>query len=423
MNSPLRVVLLLLLALAAAQGNAQIAHVEVIQNESGFQLLRDGEPYFIKGAGAKEHFDLLKSSGANSIRIWSTGRVDLLDSAAQHGMTVALGLYVRPERTGMDYNDTYAVRGQIEQLKTEILKYKDHPALLLWGIGNEMDLRYSNFKVWDTVEELAQFIKEVDPHHPTMTVIAGLDPSKAHMIKSRCPSVDILGINAYGSIENTPANIRKFNWDKPYIFSEWGVNGPFEAPRTAWGAKIEPPNGIKVNMRQRRYVDRILADSERCLGSYCFLWGQKQESTATWHGMFTADGHPTEAVDVMQQCWTGSWPAKRAPSILDIQLNGAGWRKDHVMHSGEEGILHVDIESPPDDALTIEYRLYRESQSRAIGGDLQEEPEELSIEVSVVDDATVRFRAPQEEGAYRIFAFVRNERNQYSVANVPFLIH
>ena len=166
MNHPLGVVLLLLFAVAALQGNAQIAHVQVIQNQSGFQLLRDGEPYFIKGAGAKGHFDLLQASGANSIRIWSTSRVDLLDSAAQHGMTVSMGLYVRPERTGMDYNDPYAVRGQIEQLKTEILKYKDHPALLLWGIGNEMDLRYANFKVWDTVEELARFIKEVDPHHP-----------------------------------------------------------------------------------------------------------------------------------------------------------------------------------------------------------------------------------------------------------------
>ena len=92
------------------------------------------------------------------------------------------------------------------------------------------------------------------------------------------------------------------------------------------------------------------------------------------------------------------------------------------MHSGEEGILHVDIESPSEDALTIEYRLYRESQSRAIGGDVQKEPEELFVEVTVVDDTTVRFRAPQEEGAYRIFAFIRNERNQYSVANVPFLI-
>ena len=54
-NHPLRVVLLLLFAFAAPQGNAQIAHVEVIQNESGFQLLRDGEPYFIKGAGIPIH--------------------------------------------------------------------------------------------------------------------------------------------------------------------------------------------------------------------------------------------------------------------------------------------------------------------------------------------------------------------------------
>ncbi len=422
-NHPLGVVLLLLFAVAALQGNAQIAHVQVIQNQSGFQLLRDGEPYFIKGAGAKGHFDLLQASGANSIRIWSTGRFDLLDSAAQHGMTVSMGLYVRPERTGMDYNDPYAVRGQIEQLKTEILKYKDHPALLLWGIGNEMDLRYANFKVWDTVEELARFIKEVDPHHPTMTVIAGLDPSKAFMIKTRCPSVDILGINAYGSIENTPANIRKFNWDKPYIFTEWGVNGPFEAPRTAWGAKIEPPNGIKAKTRQRRYKDRILGDPERCLGSYCFLWGQKQESTATWHGMFTAEGHPTEAVDVMHQCWTGARPEERAPSIVDIELNGIGWRKDHVMLPGEEGILHVNVEWDVDDAVTLEYRLYRESQSQAIGGDVQEEPEELAIEIKAIDATTVRFNAPKKEGGYRIFAFARNERNQCSVANVPFLIN
>ena len=139
-------------------------------------------------------------------------------------MTVSLGLYIRPERSGMNYNDEYAVKGQIEQLKQEILKYKDHPALLIWGIGNEVDLRYSNFKVWDTIEELAKFIKENDPNHPTMTVIAGLDPSKVYMIKKRCPSIDILGLNAYGSIENASNYIRKYNWDKPYIVSEWGVN-------------------------------------------------------------------------------------------------------------------------------------------------------------------------------------------------------
>ena len=72
---------------------------------------------------------IYRSLEANS-NIWSTNNGQLLDSAYNHGMTVSLGLYIRPERSGMNYNDEYAVKGQIEQLKQEILKYKDHPALL-----------------------------------------------------------------------------------------------------------------------------------------------------------------------------------------------------------------------------------------------------------------------------------------------------
>ena len=259
---------------------AQVSKVEVTTNALGnFELQRNGIPYYIKGAGAKDHFDLLVRSGGNSIRVWSTNNIAFLDSAHHYGLTVTLGLHVRPERSGMDYNDEYAVKGQIEYLKNEVLKYKDHPALLVWGIGNEVDLKYSNFKVWETIEIIAKFIKEVDPNHPTMTVIAGVDPSKAFYIKKYCPSVDILGLNVYGSIENAGANLRKFNWDKPYIVSEWGVNGPFEAKKTSWKAKIEPPNGVKAEQRKRRYIQLIEKDKERCLGSYCFLWGQKQESS------------------------------------------------------------------------------------------------------------------------------------------------
>ena len=311
---------------------AQVSKVEVTTNALGnFELQRNGKPYYIKGAGAKDHFDLLVRSGANSIRVWSTNNKAFLDSAYHYGLTVTLGLHVRPERSGMDYNDEYAVKGQIEYLKNEVLKYKDHPALLVWGIGNEVDLKYSNFKVWETIEIIAKFIKEVDPNHPTMTVIAGVDPSKAFHIKKHCPSIDILGLNVYGSIENAGINLRKFNWDKPYIVSEWGVNGPFEAKKTSWEAKIEPPNGVKAEQRMRRYLELIEKDKERCLGSYCFLWGQKQESTATWHGMFLSNGNPTEAVDVMQYCWTGEWPKSRAPSIKNISLENIGWRKDHIL--------------------------------------------------------------------------------------------
>ena len=61
-------------------------------------------------AWAKDHFDLTVNSGANSIRVWSTNNKSLLDSAHNHGLTVTLGLHVRPERSGMDYNDEYSQR-------------------------------------------------------------------------------------------------------------------------------------------------------------------------------------------------------------------------------------------------------------------------------------------------------------------------
>ncbi len=403
--------------------HSQVSKVVITKNTEGnFELKRNGEPYYIKGAGAKDHFDLLVKSGANSIRVWSTNNKAFLDSAHKHGLTVTLGLHVRPERSGMDYNNEYAVKGQIEQLKNEVLKYKDHPALLVWGIGNEVDLRYSNFKVWETIEILAKFIKEVDPNHPTMTVIAGVDPSKAYYIKKYCPSIDILGLNVYGSIENAGANLRKFNWDKPYIVSEWGVNGPFEARTTSWKAKIEPPNGLKSDLRLRRYQELIEKDKERCLGSYCFLWGQKQESTATWHGMFLSNGNPTEAVDVMQYCWTGEWPQSRAPSIRDISLENIGWRKDHIVAPSSQVTMKIEYLKYNNNKVIFEYVLYPEAFSDKIGGDIQTSPEPINFEIVNQRDNELVFISPKIKGAYRIFAFIKNELGQSSVANIPFLV-
>ena len=314
-------------------------------------------------------------------------------------MRVTLGLHVNPERTGMDYNDEYAVQGQIEQLKTEVLQYKDHPALIIWGIGNEVDLKYSNPKVWETVEALAKFIKEVDPKHPTMTVIAGLSPSKVFMIKKYCPSIDILGINAYGSIKNAPINIRKYNWNKPYMITEWGVNGPFEARMTSWKAKKEPPNGIKADLRQKRYQEIIKADQEMCLGSYCFLWGQKQESTATWHGMFLNNGCPTEAVDIMHYCWSGIWPENRAASIYSMSMNGIAWNLDHVVSAGTTAELEVDFNPHENAEVTFEIKLFPESQTKKMGGERQETIVEIPLEIVTEGSNTFSFKAPYQKGA------------------------
>ena len=145
-----------------SMGSGQAAVVTLVADSAGWSLMRNGVQHEILGQG-KAHFGLLEECGANSIRLWSTNKSALLDSAHQRGMSVMLGLYLRPERTGMNYNDVHAVEGQLAELKQEVLKYKDHPALLLWGIGNELDLKYTNTRVWDAVEELAKFIMTSTP--------------------------------------------------------------------------------------------------------------------------------------------------------------------------------------------------------------------------------------------------------------------
>jgi hypothetical protein len=418
MKASLTATLVLFLTLVA---KGQSPQVTVVPDSAGWTLVRNAEELSIRGAGAKSHFDLLDDSGANSIRLWSTNKSALLDSAHQRGMTVMLGLYLRPERTGMDYNDEYAVQGQIEELKQEILKYKDHPALLIWGIGNEVDLKYTNTRVWDSVEELAMFIHQVDPNHPTSTVLAGIDPAKIHMVKSHCPSVDILGVNAYGSIEKLPLNIRRFGWEKPYLVTEWGVNGPFEAPRTSWGAKKEPPGGVKASTRLRRYNEIISSDSSMCLGSYCFLWGQKQESTATWHGLFLSDGKATDGVDAMHKAWLGEWPDFRSPSIQHIGMNGSGWESEHVFPTEAEVVVDVTLEEWFDD-VSWRCALFPESTSQKTGGDRQESLEEIPLSYTISDQGTFEFTTPRQPGAYRVFVTACREDAKCSSANIAFLV-
>jgi hypothetical protein len=118
--------------------------VELVHEEGRYRLLRGGRPYDVRGAGTVGKLDALAAHGGNTIRTWSTGSSDdqphVLDEAASYGLTVALCIDIGRERHGFDYNDEDALARQLEFARGEVRKYKDHPALLMWIIGNEPNL-------------------------------------------------------------------------------------------------------------------------------------------------------------------------------------------------------------------------------------------------------------------------------------------
>ena len=403
---------------------AQNAPIPVVLKEEGgkWSLYRGEAPYYVKGAGGQKQLDKVVECGGNTIRTWSADNAGkVLDEAHARGLTVCLGLWVGHERHGFDYNDKYAVAGQLEKFKEIVKRHKDHPALLMWAVGNEMDLFYKNFRVWPAVEEIAQMVKELDPNHPTMTVTAGIDVSEVQMIRDQCPSIDILGVNTYGDIGNVPDKIRQYGWDGPYMITEWGPNGHWESPKYEWGVAREQTGAEKADVYLERF-QKYIAQDNLSVGSFVFLWGNKQETTATWYGLFLKSGEPTEAVDVMQYVWSGKWPANRAPRVSGMTIDGKKHRENIYLTPGKTYEAILDVRDPENKEIKIEWELIPESKDTKAGGDFETAPEAIEGFVISQEGAKLQFKAPRTVGPYRLYAIARDEAGKAGVMNVPVFI-
>ncbi len=396
---------------------AEAIPVTLAQVADGWQLLRGGEPYFIRGAGGSASLEKLKAAGGNSVRSWDADDSgELLDAAHALGLSVTVGIWLGHERHGFDYGDETQVREQFDRAREAVLRYRDHPALLLWGIGNEMEGfdEGDNPLVWKAVNDIAAMIKRLDPAHPTMTVTAEIGGARIASVHERCPDIDIHGINAYGGAQSLPGRLRAGGASKPCILTEFGPPGPWEMPTTDWGAPIELTSSQKAAFYRQSYEQGVTAARARMLGSYAFLWGHKMEGTATWFGMFLDDGSPTGVVDAISELWTGSPPANLAPRVEPLVADGPT-RVD----PGAEIRVRAGVLDPDGGPVRTHWALRAESDDYATGGDYR--PTLPDIEGAVVegDAEGARVRMPAEPGPYRLFLYAWNEAGLAATANIP----
>ena len=411
----------LVASLPAGTALAEAIPVELQQTDRGWQLLRGGQPYFIRGAGGTGSLQQLSAAGANSVRTWGADDIGgLLDEAHALGLSVTVGIWLGHERHGFDYSDANQVREQFERAREIVLRYRDHPAVLLWGIGNEMEGFEAGGEpaIWAAVNEIAAMVKALDPAHPTMTVTAEIGGLRVESVNERCPAIDIHGINSYGGAPSLASRYRAAGGTKPYVLTEFGPPGTWETASTEWGAPHELTSTEKAAFYRRSYQAGVMEAPGLALGSYVFNWGYKMEATATWYGMFLPDGARLAAVDVMTELWSGEPPADLAPTVQPLMVDG-----EARVNPGDRLRVRTAAADPDGGELRIRWALRRESGDYAPGGDFRRMLPDIDGAILKASRQGALVRIPAQPGPYRLFVYVYDEEGNAATASLPLFVN
>lgn len=402
--------------------------VYISYHDGKYQLYRNGKPYIIKGAAGYENLQRLQLAGGNTIRVWDTARLgQILDEAYANNIAVVAGLPMPVSGVWSYYNDSSKVSAQLKGFRSIVNRYSSHPALLMWCLGNEVDFpykpRFKNF--YRAYKHLLKMIHEEDPDHPVTTALINFERRCIYNIRMKLPELDLISINSFGSLHNLQKELDQFSWfwNGPFLITEWGVKGPWEADLTAWKVPIEYNSTVKAAKYLELYTHSMPTRSPRFLGAFVFLWGHKQETTHTWFNLFDDRGNASETVNVMEYIWTGKWPAHKAPQIKDLLLDGKTAKENIILNANTVHTAEVFVQQLPGNPAGLHWEILKEdwyaknwyepNTKKPAGYD--------SLLISFNENKAI-FRTPKKEGPYRIFATFSDGRGYFASANTPFYV-
>jgi hypothetical protein len=228
---------------------------------------------------------------------------------------------------------------------TSIVKaYENHPAILMWDIGNEWDLNNYNGQYPDltsatmATEEFALLIKSLDPNHPVASSIADPDiftvhplspsfspyalarPYTSDMVNTLAPDVDVWGIQVYrgamfgdvfnewASISTKPMFVGEFGADS-YDHRSGGENQPMQAQ---FDASLSDEDYLNLS------AERTTGTS---LGALAFEWNDEwwKNGDPNTHNISgeTNGGQPDDYND---EEWFGLVDINRKPKTVYVTL-------------------------------------------------------------------------------------------------------
>lgn len=291
------------------------SRVEIQRVAGGFELLRNGQPMVIKGVGYanvvpiadaparaqkwREDLRLIAASGFNTLVGWVDREHtlpwtrELLDLAHESGLSVIVPFYLPPDA---DYTDPATLAWLRAAVSEWVQQHRDHPALLMWGLGNETfreigaDAERAE-ALAAAYWQLADLVHELDPYHPVTYRAAEeryIGPLQAAYDSSRRERPWFaLGLNVYDSTLPPEhfASVLYERWPQ----RSWDVAAyvaEFNAPYLSGEARAE----ALVQM-----WGLIRREPTRFLGGAIYVWSTAgPERTDPLYGLVDASNRPID---------------------------------------------------------------------------------------------------------------------------------
>ncbi len=425
-KSTIQFVLLGILAFSTVTLSAKTT---IQKNNGKWEILVDGEPFDVKGvtfggdwtpetlgAQLKE----LKFLGVNSIRLWGTNDMTnmLLDSCHAYDINVMVGIWLRHGRPGMEADDSFDYltdKKGMEDMYNGAMKtvdlYKNHPAVLTWGVGNEVYLNiatdkekveYSKF-----LERICSDIKKKDTNHPITSVEAWTFGLK--WWKEMVPSVDIYGINSYGGGVNAlQGELEKAGIDKPYVVTEFGVTGEWDVKDDKNGVRMEPNDQQKYDAIAKGYHDWI-ANKPSCLGVYVFHYSNGHNFGGPWL-LLKHQGSYRPQYWATREAYTGKKPINNVPSISTFSL------PDEKVKTGAWIPVTLEASDMENDELKVSFHYNQRIGSRK----KKDQIIALNYRGNLEDGFEIQI--PDEDGGIKVYAYVKDSYNNMGIAHTSITI-
>jgi len=423
----------LMLAPLTLLTSASLAGFEIPETLSAEQAARfkPFESFHIKGVCGEGDYERLSSFGVNTVRGYTISSPETmrakLDEVHSYGMKMIVSEWMphhgeNKGDNGSTWDFDYEKSGDklIADLLAKVEAIGDHPAILMWGLGNEVHLDEPYLR---TINRMSEEIHKRFPHHLTSLTIINAEPHKLEKIKREAPDIDVLGLQSYsaGAVRGGIKNA-EMHWKKPFYYSEFNGKGPWNFKNTDWGVALDETEPSRLGDLRQAY-DAIEA-SNLCLGSTVFIWGYTGVNRPTYFSLLLAEDPAkynestpksdllmTPRAEHLAERFTGKpFAGNRAPLLTTLNFNEG--KKSAVIKAGGNIRVEVDAEDPEGDAVFYK-AWFLDTKSRkptVASGPHEFKGSEGSL------------TAPSTPGSYLVMVYALDGNGGASASTLPLLV-